>query len=118
MTLIIALAILLSFPAIHAMLGAFPHRRGLAFVAIGALPFLTNAPLSGYLYGWATWGGTAKGILVPLMASIASALITTRASRSKSLPFWGLFVFYAVAMLIPTFASRVWVASVFSIWQL
>src|SRR5437764_408041 len=118
MTLILAFAVLLSFPVFYSLLRAYPHRRGFAFVAIGALPFLTNLPLSGYLYGWPMWAGTAKGIMIPLLDSIALALIATRARRPKLLPFWGLFLLYGLTVIVSTFHSQMWVASAFALWQL
>jgi hypothetical protein len=117
MTLIIALGALLSFPVIYGLLRAFPHRRSLAFVAIGALPFLTNLPVSGYIYGWPVWAGVVKGIEFPLLDSIALALIATRRRTATSVPFWGLIALYGLTLLLSIFQSRIWLATAFSCWQ-
>lgn len=116
MTLVLAVLILLTYPIFCALLRAYPHRRTWAFVALGALPLLSNIP-PGYLYGWASWDGIARGFGVSFLAMLALALITVRAPTRGKLPFWGLFAFYALTLFVSVFGSTMWLATVFVWWQ-
>lgn len=116
MALVLAFVILLAYPVFCALLQKFPERRTWAFVAIGALPLLSNLPL-GFLYGWPDWSGTVRGFGVSFLTSLALALITVRAPTRGTLPFWGLFAFYGLMLFASVFGSTMWLATTFVWWQ-
>ncbi len=116
MTLAIAGLILLTYPIFYALLRRYPRRRPWAFVALGALPLLSNIPL-GFLYGWPAWSGTVRGFGVSFLVMLSLALITTRPRTRGVLPFWGLFSVYALALFISAFSASAWLATVFVWWQ-
>jgi len=117
MTLLLAVVVLLSLPVFIGLLRERPHLRLWAFAAIGALPFLPNLPLEGYLYGWGGWSGTIKGMAVSPIDTLALALIMTRRRTPGKLPLWPLFAFYGVALFISVFFAPVWIATTFAWWQ-
>lgn len=117
MTFALAILILLALPAFVAMLRRYPQRRSWAFVAVGALPLLTNLPVIGFLYGWPGWNGTVRGIGVSIVVSLSLALLMTRPRIRAPLPFWWLFGFYGFALATSIFAASLWPATLFVWWQ-
>lgn len=116
MTLVLAGLMLLTYPAFCALLRMHTRRRHLAYIALGALPLLSNIPM-GFLYGWPNWGGTVRGFGVSLLVTLSLALITTRPRYVGILPFWGLFAFYGLMLIISVFGSSMWLATAFVWWQ-
>lgn len=116
MTLALAALILLAYPATCGFLRANPHKRHWAFVVIGALPLFPDLP-NGFLFGWPNWSGVVRGFGISFITVIAMALLTVGKQRGQKLPFWGIFAFYALTMVISIFNSSMWLATLFVWWQ-
>lgn len=117
MTLVLAILVLLTCPIFVALLRRNPGRRWWAFVAIGAIPFLPNLPLEGFLYGWSGWSGTTMGIAVSPIDTLALALIVTRRRTIGKLPFWPVLGIYGAALFTSIFFAPLWIATTFAWWQ-
>lgn len=117
MSQVLAALILLAFPAFIALLRRYPHQRLKAFVAVGAIPLLSNLPLIGFIYGWSSWSGVTRGFGISLIVMLSLALIVTRRRISGTLPFWSIISFYGFALFISIFSANVWLATVFVWWQ-
>lgn len=117
MTLVIALILLMSVPLFVALLKTQPRYRLWAFTGIALTPLLPDLPVLGYLYGWSSWLGTAKGLGISLGDALAIALLLTRRDYRKRMPFWPLLLFYYFSLFTSIFASSNWTATIFVWWQ-
>jgi len=110
------LLLLISIPVLINLLRQHPHLRKWAFTAIGALLLFSGWHFEAAIIGWPLWNGTAKGLEVSPVDTIALALIVTR-RRVGLPPLWGLFAIYGGVMLFSLAISQVMMASFFSFWQ-
>ena len=117
MTRLLALLLLLSLPLFAMLLQGKERNRLWAFAAIAALPFCSNLPITGYLYGWFPFYGIVIGFGVALMDILAAALIFSRRKALRKLPFWPIFALYGITLLLSIFSSPRWIATTFVWWQ-
>jgi len=115
-TLIIAIIALLSCPLFIYLLNRYPRRRYIAFIAISALSLLPNIPI-GFIYGWPAWRGPVLGFGIPFSFIIALAVIFTRPKMLGKIPFIGIISFFAFSVFLSIFFARMWLPSVFTLWQ-
>ncbi|WP_296722729.1 O-antigen ligase [Erythrobacter sp.] len=113
----IAALALLALPIFIVILRQSQTRRYQAFVAIGLLPLLSDWPLIGYVYGWPTWSGISKGFSLSFVVMLAVALIHTNKRKISGIPFAWIFILYAIAVIISVLNSRMYLASLFTLWQ-
>ncbi|NVD45408.1 O-antigen ligase family protein [Qipengyuania atrilutea] len=117
MTLLLAVAILLSIPVFVALLKGNERNRLRAYSGIALVPLLAGAPVQGYLYGWPLWHGTVLGFAVTFGDALAIALLLTRRERLKKQIFWPVFLFYGFSLFTSIFGSVNWTATAFVWWQ-
>ncbi len=112
------LVVLATLPLFLSLLRQHPYRRPWALTAIGLMLFLGSAlRINGALIAWPLWTGTVRGMEISPVDMLAVALILTRRPMPGRLPFWGLFVFYAMPLLLSLVPASVPMASVFTCWQ-
>ena len=115
----VALAILFTaLPLIISLLRQHPHRRPLAFVALGLVLFFGDTlRIDAAIIGWPMWNGIVRGIQISIVDIIAVALIVTRRKVSGKLPFWGVIAFYGATLFVSVLQSTAPMASFFVCWQ-
>ena len=116
MTKILALMAIFLLPLIIFLINRYPNRRHIAFLSLAALSLAPNIP-NGFIYGWPTWDGIALGFGFPFSFIIALAVVITTRERILQIQFVSLFLMYIFCIFLSIFFSRVWVPSVFSLWQ-
>jgi hypothetical protein len=115
-TKIIAIMAIISLPLIVFLINQYPNRRHIAFVFLAALSLIPNIP-TGFIYGWSSWDGIALGFGFPISFIIALALVITTRERISQTQFVSLFLIYFFCIFISIFFSRMWLPSVFVLWQ-
>lgn len=111
--------ILLSLPVFIAWLGKREDRRDHALIAIGVMVFCSGAlKIDASPISWPMWGGTAKGITISPVDTMALALLATRKRLPAGLPFWPLLAFYLVPMVFSIAFAGAPMASTFPVFQL
>jgi O-antigen ligase len=109
----------LTFPIFVHLLTRYPQKRSLAFTVLAGLLFFAGAiRLEAYFYGWPAWQGTVKGFALSPVDTLAIALIVTRRSRARAIPFAGLFAIYGLTLLISLIPATNAMAAAFSFWLL
>lgn len=115
----VALAIIFaSLPMFIAAISSNPRYRDLAVLGLGLMMFLIGRlQIDAALITWPTWQGTARGIVVSPVDTLAIALIATRAKiapMSSITIFIGLHLFSTALSIL---SSDVPLASTFSTYQ-
>ena len=116
MTQLLAIIAILCWPLTIYLMRRYPNHRNVAFVAVALLSLMPNVPI-GYIYGWPAWAGPVAGIAIPFSFVIALALMVTRRGRLGKIPFIGIISLYGGCIALSILFARMWMATVFSIWQ-
>ena len=116
----VALAVvLLTFPAFIAWLGSHPHHRKYAFLMLGVSFFLSGiVQIEASAIAWPFWNGTAKGMTISMIDTLALSLIITRPSSRIKIPLTWAMVGYLITAIISMFPADVPVASFFYVFQI
>lgn len=115
----VALAIIFaSLPMFIAALTSNPRYRDLAVLGLGLMMFLIGRlQIDAALITWPTWPGTARGIVVSPVDTLAIALIATRKKIANASPIFIFVGLHAFSILLSILLSSVWMASFFSLAQ-
>ncbi|MBN8808850.1 MAG: hypothetical protein J0I47_11560 [Sphingomonas sp.] len=118
MRFVVLAVILVSLPAFMSMLRSHPHKRGLAFTAIGLMLFLGDTlRIDGAIIAWPLWTGTVRGMEISPIDSLSLALILTRPRLPGRVPLWGVIAFYGAAVTMSLVPASVPMATFFVCWQ-
>jgi hypothetical protein len=110
--------ILVSLPLFVAWLQSAKKNRDLAMTLLGALVFAGGSlQLDASIIAWPMWAGTSRGFILSPVDTLALALLFTRRYSGKWLPMTGLMAAYLAVVFLSATHSRVFMASMFSVWD-
>ena len=112
------LLVILSLPLLIAYAKKGTKQRDKLLMVLGALFFASGTlALDASLITWPVWPGTARGIVLSFVDSIALALLVLRPKKARTPPFLVICGLFLLTMIIASFGASVKMASLFAVLQ-